>query len=124
MTIQTYTSSEQGEEAYLLLNDVQPTHVVLYDAEPSFIRSLKVHSACCCGSSSNNGCKSDSNDLKPLRVYFMLFEASAEEKNYLKSLQREQNALERLIQHKKSMPLPVKIVMCDTTRKTVGLERK
>jgi DNA excision repair protein ERCC-4 len=42
-----------------------------------------------------------------LRVYFMLFEASAEEKTFMKSLEREQNAFERLIHHKKTMPLPV-----------------
>lgn len=104
VTIQTYTSSE-GEEAYLLLNDIKPTHVVLYDAEPSFIRSLEIHSAC-----------SESLQNDSLRVYFMLFESSAEEKNYLKALEREQNAFERLIQHKKSMPLPVNMLGPWTTQ--------
>ncbi len=103
VTIQTYTSSE-GEQAYLLLNDVQPTHVILYDAEPSFIRSLEVHSCCAKVQDST------------LRVYFMLFESSSEEKNYLKSLEREQNAFERLIQHKKSMPLPVNTLGAMTTQ--------
>ena len=103
VTIQTYTSTE-GEEAYLLLNDMKPTHVILYDAEPSFIRSIEIHSAC-----------SEEHD-DPLRVYFMLFEASAEEKNYLKALEREQNAFERLIQHKKSMPLPVNMLGPWTTQ--------
>jgi DNA excision repair protein ERCC-4 len=104
VTIQTYTSSE-GEETYLLLNDIKPTHVVLYDAEPSFIRSLEIHSAC-----------SETMQHESLRVYFMLFEASAEEKNYLKALEREQNAFERLIQHKKSMPLPVNMLGPWTTQ--------
>lgn len=43
----------------------------------------------------------------PTRVYFLMFEASAEEKNYEKALEREQNAFERLIHHKKTMPVPV-----------------
>jgi DNA excision repair protein ERCC-4 len=97
VVIQTYTSSE-GEQAYMLLNDLKPTHVVLYDAESSFIRSIEIHSAC-----------SDA-EADAMRIYFMLFEASAEEKNYLKALEREQNAFERLIQHKKSMPLPVNML--------------
>jgi DNA excision repair protein ERCC-4 len=101
--IQTYTSSE-GEKAYMLLNDVRPTHVILYDAEPSFIRSIEIHSAC------------TDPKLDAMRVYFMLFEASAEEKNYLKALEREQNAFERLIQHKKSMPLPVNMLGPWTTQ--------
>lgn len=104
ITIQTMTSCEGGE-AYLLLNDIKPTHVILYDTEPSFIRSLEIHSAC-----------SETVERDALRVYFMLFEASAEEKNYLKALEREQNAFERLIQHKKSMPLPVNMLGPWTTQ--------
>jgi DNA excision repair protein ERCC-4 len=97
--IRTYSSTE-GEAAYLLLNDVRPTHVVLYDVESSFIRSLEIHSASC---SDQNKDKSD----PLLHVYFMMFESSSEEKNYLRALEREQNAFERLIQHRKTMPLPV-----------------
>jgi DNA excision repair protein ERCC-4 len=37
----------------------------------------------------------------------LLLEASAEEKTFMKSLEREQQAFERLIQHKKTMPLPI-----------------
>ena len=103
VTIQTYTNTE-GEEAYHLLNDIEPTDVVLYDAETSFIRSLEVHAAC------------SEIDSGALRVYFMLFESSAEEKNYLKAVEKEQNAFERLIQHKKSMPLPVNMLGPWTTQ--------
>lgn len=97
VVIQTYTSIE-GEEAYHLLSDMQPTHVILYDAEPSFIRSLEIHSVCV------------EPTVDAMKIYFLLFEASAEEKNYLKALEREQNAFERLIQHKKTMPLPVNML--------------
>jgi len=104
VVIQTYTSVE-CEESYLVLNDLRPTHVVLYDADPSFIRSLELYSCCCC-----------EEEEDPLRVYFMLFESSSEEKNYLKALEREQNAFERLIQHKKTMSLPVNMIGPWTTQ--------
>ena len=101
--IQTYTSAE-GEQAYQLLNDVQPTHVVLYDAEPPFIRSLEIHTACI------------EPHSQKLSVYFMLFESSAEEKTYLKALEREQVAFEKLIQHKKNMAIPVNMIGPWTTQ--------
>lgn len=101
--IQTYTSAE-GEAAYLLLNDVQPSHIVLYDADPAFIRSIEIHSAC------------NESDPHKLSVYFMLFEASAEEKNYVKALEREQNAFEKLIQHKKTMATPMTMIGPWTTQ--------
>jgi DNA excision repair protein ERCC-4 len=104
VVIQTYTSVE-CEESYLVLNDLRPTHVVLYDADPSFIRSLELYSCCCL-----------EEEEDPLRVYFMLFESSSEEKNYLKALEREQNAFERLIQHKKTMSLPVNMIGPWTTQ--------
>ena len=110
--IQTYSNSE-GEQAHLLLNDIKPNYIVLYDTEPSFIRAIELHSAAC------HSCDDhDDNDLKweRLRVYFMLFEKSSEEKNYLKALEREQNAFERLIQHKKTMALPVNMLGPWTTQ--------
>ena len=85
-------SSMQGDQATLLLQDLNPTHVVLYDADVSFVRSVEIHAAL---------------SATPIRVYFLLFAASAEEKAFLKALEREQNAFEKLIQHKKTMPLPV-----------------
>ena len=100
--IRTYSSTE-GEAAYLLLNDVRPTYVVLYDVEPSFIRSLEIHSVSCTDQNKSKG-------EQLIHVYFMMFESSSEEKNYLRALEREQNAFERLIQHRKTMPLPVNTI--------------
>jgi len=88
-------SDVDGDQATLLLQDLQPKYIVLYDADVSFVRSIEIHSSL------------QLEDAEPPRVYFMLFEASAEEKTFMKSLEREQNAFERLIQHKKTMPLPV-----------------
>jgi DNA excision repair protein ERCC-4 len=42
-----------------------------------------------------------------VKVYFLIYEASAEQKVFMKSLEREQSAFERLIHHKKTMPPPV-----------------
>ena len=84
-----------GEEAMLLLQDLRPSHVILYDADVAFIRCLENFSALC-------GLPKDD----PLRVFFLIFEASAEEKTFVKALEREQNAFERLIHHKKTMPPP------------------
>jgi DNA excision repair protein ERCC-4 len=88
-------SNVDGDQATLLLQDLQPQYIVLYDADISFVRSIEIFSSL------------QEEGVEPPRVFFMLFEASAEEKTFMKSLEREQNAFERLIQHKKTMPLPV-----------------
>ena len=93
IVLKSYSSIE-GDDASLLLHDVRPRYVVLYDTEVSFIRSIEVYAAL-----------QGPVDRK-LRVYFLMFEASSEEKNFMKSLEREQNAFERLIHHKKHMPPP------------------
>ncbi len=110
VVIQTYSSSE-GEQAYLLLNDIKPKYIVLYDTEPSFIRAIELYSASC-----HDIDRKDETLEERLRVYFMLFEKSSEEKNYLRALEREQNAFEKLIQHKKTMALPVNMLGPWTTQ--------
>lgn len=93
VVLRTYGSME-GDQGLLLLQDVEPQYVVFYDAEISFIRSVEVYASLC-------------EMPEPVRVYFLIFEASAEEKNFMKALEREQSAFERLIHHKKVMPPPV-----------------
>jgi DNA excision repair protein ERCC-4 len=88
-------SNIEGDQSGLLLQDLNPDYVVLYDNDISFIRGLEVHAA-----------------LNPrgddrMQIFFLIFAASAEQKNFTKSLEREQNAFERLIHHKKTMPPPV-----------------
>lgn len=60
------------------------------------------------GDGDNDG--SDDNYPPPLRVFFLVYEHSAEEKNFLLALDREKNAFERLIAHKKRMVIPVHTV--------------
>lgn len=80
----------------LVLADLDPDYVVLYDYDISFVRSVEVFAGL------NPMQKEDR-----LKVYFLTFAASSEQKVYLKALEREQSAFERLIHHKKTMPPPV-----------------
>jgi DNA excision repair protein ERCC-4 len=92
VVLKCYTSVG-GDQATLLLQDLNPSHVLFYDTDVGFVRSVEIHAAL-------------STAPDPIQVYFLMFEASSEEKTFLKSLEREQNAFERLIHHKKSMPPP------------------
>jgi DNA excision repair protein ERCC-4 len=89
----TYASTE-ADEASLLLLELRPDFVVLYDADIAFVRHVEVYASLT---------RSGSD---PLKVYFLMFEASAEEKQFATSLEKEQAAFERLIHHKKTMPPP------------------
>lgn len=87
-------SSVEADGGTSLLQDLMPDFVILYDFDVFFIRSLEVYSAL-------------SVDEERLKIYFLVFSASAEAKVFKKSLEREQNAFERLIHHKQTMPPPV-----------------
>ncbi|GKY98760.1 hypothetical protein MPSEU_000832300 [Mayamaea pseudoterrestris] len=93
VVLKSYSSIEGGD-ASLLLHEARPAYVVLYDADVCFIRAVEVYTAL-----------QEERELQ--KVYLLLFEASAEEKTFVKSLEREQNAFERLIHHKKTMAPPV-----------------
>jgi DNA excision repair protein ERCC-4 len=88
-------SGIDGDAGGLLLHDLEPSYVVLYDTDIAIVRALEVYAAL------------NYMDKDRLKVYFLIFEASAEQKVFMKSLEREQNAFERLIHHKKTMPPPV-----------------
>jgi DNA excision repair protein ERCC-4 len=93
IVLQTYGSME-GDQGLFLLQDMEPQYVVYYDVELSFVRSVEIYAALC-----------EKED--PIGIYFLIYEASAEEKAFMKALEREQSAFERLILHKKKMPPPV-----------------
>jgi DNA excision repair protein ERCC-4 len=88
-------TSIEADGGASLLQDTMPDYVILYEADITFIRALEVYSALNC---------SEENRLK---IYFLTFSSSAEDKVFKKSLEREQNAFERLIHHKQTMPPPV-----------------
>lgn len=66
-----------------VLHEVEPSFVVLYDAELNFVRQLEIYKACRPG--------------KPLRVYFLIYGGSTEEQKYLTALSKEKKAFEHLI---------------------------
>ncbi|KAM9838116.1 DNA repair endonuclease XPF [Aulostomus maculatus] len=75
-----------------VLHEVEPSFVVLYDAELSFVRQLEIYKACRPG--------------KPLRVYFLIYGGSTEEQKYLTALSKEKKAFEHLIREKSAMVIP------------------
>ncbi|XP_041818875.1 DNA repair endonuclease XPF [Chelmon rostratus] len=75
-----------------VLYKVEPSFVVLYDAEVSFVRQLEIYKA--------------SRPGKPLRVYFLIYGGSTEEQKYLTALSKEKKAFEHLIREKATMVIP------------------
>lgn len=75
-----------------VLHEVEPSFVVLYDAELSFVRQLEIYKA--------------NRPGKPLRVYFLIYGGSTEEQKYLTELSREKKAFEHLIKEKATMVIP------------------
>lgn len=70
-----------------VLHEVEPSFVVLYDAEVSFVRQLEIYKA--------------SRPGKALRVYFLIYGGSTEEQKYLTTLSKEKKAFEHLIRSEK-----------------------
>ncbi|XP_029954633.1 DNA repair endonuclease XPF [Salarias fasciatus] len=75
-----------------VLHEVEPSFVVLYDAEVSFVRQLEIYKA--------------NRPGKPLRVYFLIYGGSTEEQKYLTELSKEKKAFEHLIKEKATMVIP------------------
>uniref|UniRef100_A0A8C7T1S7 DNA repair endonuclease XPF n=1 Tax=Oncorhynchus mykiss TaxID=8022 RepID=A0A8C7T1S7_ONCMY len=75
-----------------VLHEVEPSFVVLYDAELSFVRQLEIYKA--------------SRPGKSLRVYFLIYGGSTEEQRYLTGLAKEKQAFEHLIREKATMVVP------------------
>lgn len=99
--IRTFSSLAEGEAA-IMLHDIQPKYVVMHDSDPSFIRTLEIFSNSMHNSAPSNSTQVPEEDR--LQVFFLLYEASAEDINFLSSLDREKNAFDTLIEHKKRMP--------------------
>jgi DNA excision repair protein ERCC-4 len=85
-------SYADGELPIIMLQDIEPDCIVFYDTDLSFLRSVEVHA---------------SLSLKSICVYMLMAKASAEEKLFQTSLEREQTAFEKLIHHKQTMPEPI-----------------
>ena len=97
--LKSYSSTE-GDYA-MLLQEKSPKYVVFYDVEVAFIRAVEIYASL-----------AQDNDHERIKTYFLIFDKSAEEKNFMKALEKENGAFERLIQHKMTMPPPL---LHDTT---------
>lgn len=78
--------SYSGESDSLLLENIKPRFIIMYDPDPTFVRCIEVYKACHPG--------------KQVRVYFTVYDNSVEEQLYLSALRREKDAFTRLIQTK------------------------
>ncbi|KAI5452177.1 DNA repair protein RAD16 [Naganishia albida] len=82
-----------GDDDELVLAELRPRFVVMYDPDPAFVRRIEVYKC--------------SNPGLGVRVYFMMYSDSVEEQRYLSGLRREKNAFERLIREKSNMIIPM-----------------
>ncbi|OBZ86984.1 DNA repair protein rad16 [Choanephora cucurbitarum] len=89
ITIQCY----EDDISHQILEDTQPRFIIMFDPHPAFIRQVEVYRA-----------------LHPsieIKVYFMLYENSVEEQNYLSLIKKEKESFERLIHEKSIMTIPL-----------------
>jgi DNA excision repair protein ERCC-4 len=86
MTIQRY-EDDLNEQ---ILEDTQPRFIIVFDPNPGFVRQIEVYRA--------------AHPTVDIRVYFMMYENSVEEQNYLSLIRKEKVAFEKLI-HEKSVKL-------------------
>ncbi|KAJ3225748.1 hypothetical protein HDU81_007686 [Chytriomyces hyalinus] len=83
-----------GDDDGKMLDDLNPSAVIMYDPDAAFIRRLEVHHTI-----RGEGAK--------LSVYFMIYDNSIEEQKYLTSLRKEKDAFEKLIREKANMAIPI-----------------
>ncbi|BEJ11286.1 hypothetical protein CspHIS471_0107080 [Cutaneotrichosporon sp. HIS471] len=82
-----------GEDDDILLQELRPRFVVLYEPNLPFIRRLEVYKNC--------------NPGLALRVYQMTYTNSFEEDRYLATMQREADAFHKLIEDRAGMVIPI-----------------
>eukprot|EP00092_Neocalanus_flemingeri_P022527 GFUD01024429.1.p1 GENE.GFUD01024429.1~~GFUD01024429.1.p1 ORF type:complete len:846 (-),score=291.30 GFUD01024429.1:125-2662(-) len=76
----------------LLLMEMKPRFIILYDCDMAFVRQVEVYQA--------------AHPNLHTRVYFILYRGSVEEQAYLTTLRREKKAFESLIKAKTDMVIP------------------
>ncbi|CAO3677620.1 unnamed protein product [Rhizopus microsporus] len=89
ITIQSYDDDLHEQ----ILEDTQPRFIIMFDPNPAFVRQVEVYRA-----------KHPTIDV---RVYFMLYENSVEEQNYLSLIKKEKESFEKLIHEKSVMAIPL-----------------
>ncbi|WWC68974.1 uncharacterized protein I206_102910 [Kwoniella pini CBS 10737] len=82
-----------GEDDDILLQELRPRFVVMYEPNLAFIRRLEVYKNC--------------NPGLSLRVYQMVYTNSFEEDRFLSTIQREAEAFKKLIDDRQTMVIPI-----------------
>ena len=77
---------------YRSLYQLRPKFLVAYDCDMSFVRQVEVYQAL--------------HPERKIRVYFLFYDASAEEQAYLTTLRQEKDAFQMLIREKATMVVP------------------
>ncbi|ORY29555.1 hypothetical protein BCR39DRAFT_532115 [Naematelia encephala] len=98
-----------GEDDDILLQELRPRFVVMYEPNLPFIRRLEVYKNC--------------NPGLALRVYQMTYTNSFEEERFLSTMQREAEAFKKLIEDRQGMVIPIynnnpRMPMRDSTSKS------
>ncbi|GAQ83327.1 Structure-specific endonuclease ERCC1-XPF [Klebsormidium nitens] len=81
------------ESEQQVLEVVRPAYVIVHDPDMAFVRELELYKA--------------EHPERSLKVYFLLYEQSTEERKFESSIQRENAAFEALIKQKAIMTVPV-----------------
>ncbi|WVQ62983.1 uncharacterized protein L199_001132 [Kwoniella botswanensis] len=82
-----------GEDDDILLQELRPRFVVMYEPNLAFIRRLEVYK--------------NSNPGLALRVYQMIYTNSFEEDRFLSTITREAEAFKKLIDDRQTMVIPI-----------------
>jgi DNA excision repair protein ERCC-4 len=84
---------QKGIHLENMLSVLRPKYIILYEPDMQSIRQIEIYQALYCSPDS-------------VKVYFFMFDGSAEEQRYLKNLQIEKESFETLIKTKASMVIP------------------
>jgi DNA excision repair protein ERCC-4 len=88
-----YYEGAGGYTEWNILETKKPLYIIMYDPDLGFIRRLEVYKAL--------------NPESHTKVYFMMYDNSVEESQYLATVRREKEAFEKLILQKSSLVIPV-----------------
>lgn len=83
----------QADDDDSLLQELMPSHIILYDPNAQFVRHIELFRAL--------------YGIQDLRIYFLLCTDSVEEQMYLAGLRREKDAFEKIIRKKATMAIPL-----------------
>ncbi|EEB07471.2 DNA repair endonuclease XPF [Schizosaccharomyces japonicus yFS275] len=81
--------SYDGDYDDILLEELSPNYIIMYDADPAFIRRVEVYRA--------------THPERQLKVYFTYYGGTVEEQRYLFAVRREKDSFSRLIRERANM---------------------